>query len=59
MEMLPVNPINSLSRNECKQTNKEITIGNERRGNKDVPRDGFWKGVDHWNYTYKELSFNP
>ena len=41
MEMLPVNPINSFSRNECKQTNKEITIGNERRGNEDVPRDGF------------------
>ena len=59
MEMLPVNPINSLSRNECKQTHKEITIGNERRGNEDVPRDGFWKGVDYWNYTYKELSFNP
>ena len=29
MEMLPVNPINSFSRNECKQTNKEITIGND------------------------------
>ena len=41
MEMLPVNPINSLSRNECKQTHKEITVGNERGRNKDVPRDGF------------------
>lgn len=59
MEMLAVNPINSLSRNECKQTHKEITVGNERGRNKDVPRDGFWKGIDYWKYTYKELSFNP
>ena len=41
MEMLPINPINSFFRNESKQTHKEITIGNERRGNEDVPRDGF------------------